>query len=601
MRCTVDASPERPRYRTSGGVDGARFALFFVVLAMPIALLAGYLLCLVFEWGWYILGLAPLVAGAIAAGGVALAVRLGRCRNRGLGLVAGILAGLITYFSYYQFNLAGFIGFDNVHRVDLLPRWVQLRVLTDVQREVGRGDKPGDPDDNDDPVKTGFRWVFFAMDLLAATVPAALAGWSCASKPFSERYRRWMTSYTTRVAPESADAIASSLAEGRTAGLAELALVPTSDSNTITGELKFDYLPDVADADVFLSVSHMIPQGKNRPPKRQVLLDRGLLTPEEADILGPAARLPRTGEATRSRSAAIGDHLSGLVSPLPEGEAGKVNTRGFIWRAGALQLSPLLLAIAVAATFGWLAYSHWDDWDQASLIATIAVAVVIPLGLLVYLVRDEHYLPGIYYHKRTMAVLRDRGDALVEADDPDALFVEVIPRANWARLMAQNASDVGLLKVEERRRAVLFEGDRERWAIPAESVLSCEVEEFTELGMEQNKYNLHAVVVLVANIGGQPWEAPLCARITAFTPWTADARRRAGPRPPRPNPHDPPTASARSRERMREHDLCVVRRPGPHPARLDGGNGGWHCHTFGVARHGRAAVPRTACAPQGGK
>jgi hypothetical protein len=521
----VDDALVRPRYRASGGVDLARFGFWFVVAALPIALLAGFLLSQVFDWGWYIIGLAPLVAGALAAGGVALAVRFGRCRNRILGLMTGILAGSITYFSYYQFHLAGFIGFENVHRVDLLPDWVHLRVMTDQQKDVAAGDKPA-PKIRDAAVDTGFRWMFFAMDLILAIVPGAAAGWSCASKPFSERYRRWMTSYTMRIAPESADAIAAALADGRTSGLAELVLPPGAVPSATSSELRFDYLPDVVDADVFLSVSHMIPQGKNRPPRRQVLLDRGLLTADEAAVLGPAARLPRTGEATRTQSAAIGDHLSGLVSPLPEGEAGQVNTRGFIWRAGALQLSPLLLAIAFAATFGWLAYAHWDDWDQATLTATIAIAAAIPLGLLVYLIRYEHYLPGIYYHKRTMAVLRNRGDSFVDADDPDAVFVEVIPRANWARLMAQNARDVGLMKVDERKRVILFEGDRERWVIPAESILSCEVEEFTELGMEENKYNLHAVVVLVANIGGQPWEAPLCPRITTFTPWTADTRRR---------------------------------------------------------------------------
>ena len=90
---------------------------------------------------------------------------------------------------------------------------------------------------------------------------------------------------------------------------------------------------------------------------------------------------------------------------------------------------------------------------------------------------------------------------------------------------AQELLPAGLLKVDQQRRALLFEGDKERWAIPAESILSCKIEEYTELAMEENKHNLHAVVVLVANVEGRPWEAPLRQRYPQLRPWHADRRR----------------------------------------------------------------------------
>src|SRR5262245_8034344 len=171
MSTTLD----RPQYRASGKVDYARFLFCFVVFALPIALAAGFLLCKVFTWGFYLVMIAPLVAGLLAGAGVALAVRLGHCRNRWIGAVAGLVAGLVMYLGYYQFHFAEqpFVGYRNVHRIDLLPRWILFRILTDEQRKVGDfRDKHQAPGGNNlGVVDQVFKWMFFVFDAAAAVVP----------------------------------------------------------------------------------------------------------------------------------------------------------------------------------------------------------------------------------------------------------------------------------------------------------------------------------------------------------------------------------------------------------------------------------------------
>jgi hypothetical protein len=78
-------------------------------------------------------------------------------------------------------------------------------------------------------------------------------------------------------------------------------------------------------------------------------------------------------------------------------------------------------------------------------------------------------------------------------------------------MMLESAADVGFLKVDEARSCLLYEGDVERWRIPAKSVLSCEVEEFV-VGEGGHGAQSFYVAVLRADVSGQVWEAPFTRR-----------------------------------------------------------------------------------------
>src|SRR5206468_8997785 len=98
-------------------------------------------------------------------------------------------------------------------------------------------------------------------------------------------------------------------------------------------------------------------------------------------------------------------------------------------------------------------------------------------------------------------------------DDPDAVFVEIVPRENWYRLMLETATDVGFLKIDTQSNQLLFEGDKQRYIIPADSVLSATVERFSPAGGNI----LYWITVLKATVNGLVWEAPIAIRsIKAF-------------------------------------------------------------------------------------
>jgi hypothetical protein len=146
------------------------------------------------------------------------------------------------------------------------------------------------------------------------------------------------------------------------------------------------------------------------------------------------------------------------------------------------------------------------------------------LVLFIFILRYEQYLSTQYGHRRMMRVLQSRAETYVDADDAMATFITVVPRGNWSKSFSQE-SDVGLLKVDRERRAILFEGDREHWIIPAESILKCEAEEYTYGNLPEDRFNLRVAVILTANIDGAPWEAPLVPQNLAFRPWNPEVRR----------------------------------------------------------------------------
>src|SRR5262249_46337987 len=115
---------------------------------------------------------------------------------------------------------------------------------------------------------------------------------------------------------------------------------------------------------------------------------------------------------------------------------------------------------------------------------------------------------------------------LVKADDPEAFFVQIIPRENWTVIMGENAADVGLLKVDRKHRELRYEGDVERWTIPAESIRSFRLRSFTPPG-SLPFMNEYTVLVLIVELGDRDtWETPLAAQPIHFEFWTPGKRRR---------------------------------------------------------------------------
>ena len=111
----------------------------------------------------------------------------------------------------------------------------------------------------------------------------------------------------------------------------------------------------------------------------------------------------------------------------------------------------------------------------------IGCLVLIILGVRYF----QGYLTGRFMLRQTRQAIECRADPAVDLQNPDLYFVDIVPRINWGKRLKEKASDIGLLELNWARRQLIFEGDRERYWIPAESILEIKHEFWAEANPNQ--------------------------------------------------------------------------------------------------------------------
>jgi hypothetical protein len=214
-----------------------------------------------------------------------------------------------------------------------------------------------------------------------------------------------------------------------------------------------------------------------------------------------------------------------VVRRIRPDETGRVLDRRRIRKFYFLML-PVLLPFLVG---GFAAFLIWGiDTEESTIIGGILFGLAVLL-FIVYCVYESFYI-GLYPARCYLRWLRERidrrRDAIVAADDPDAFFVQIIPRENWTVSMGENAGDLGLLRIDYKRQELRYEGDIERWTVPAECVRSYRLRSFTPPnGLPF--LNQYTVVLLQVELDdGDIWESPLAAQPIHFESWTPAKRRR---------------------------------------------------------------------------
>lgn len=211
-----------------------------------------------------------------------------------------------------------------------------------------------------------------------------------------------------------------------------------------------------------------------------------------------------------------------MIAVVDDADSPRVLAPGRV-RAFYLLMAPAVVSVLFCGFGGWLAAT-----EEAYLILGVAVlAAGVGLGL-GYLVFDTYFigvLPARCYLRWLRERIDRRPDAVVAADDPDALFVQHIPRENWKVSIGENASDVGLLVLDYSRGVLLYEGDGERWLVPAASIRSFKLDRFTPPN-GVDRLNRYTVVMLRLEVEGEdePVVTPLAAHPIHWRPWTPGAR-----------------------------------------------------------------------------
>lgn len=145
-------------------------------------------------------------------------------------------------------------------------------------------------------------------------------------------------------------------------------------------------------------------------------------------------------------------------------------------------------------------------------LALFILGAVVALVAILYGLLLPNYLGNAYLRSVAVRKIRARPDALVNPRDADARFVEIIPRANWNRMMLENTTDIGFLAVDAQRREIRFEGDCQRCRIPADAIFSCTLEKSLVSQTAQPKAPGNWLVVVRAYSETGVWEAPFTVR-----------------------------------------------------------------------------------------
>jgi hypothetical protein len=220
---------------------------------------------------------------------------------------------------------------------------------------------------------------------------------------------------------------------------------------------------------------------------------------------------------------------------VPAEFAGRVLTRRTALICAAFVFAALLgifAGIGLAAWGGTMAFpdkkSQHVPSSQEKVLGTTVLAVggLVFFGVGATFFIDPSWLSNRYLRGVVRREFPRRGTHVVDPNDPEALFVEIVPKLNWGKVKLETASDVGFLRMDKERREILFEGDKEYWRIPASAVTSCEVEVFVEGQGSHAATKLYYTVLRAQHPDGF-WEAPIRKRGNTGIFASGKRRRRA--------------------------------------------------------------------------
>src|SRR5260221_45419 len=123
-------------FQGSGKVNWVRFTPW-AMLAIATGVVLAVAMAALFWAGFYLVVLVPILAAAGLMAMVILAMKKGHCRSRLVGAGLAVLAGVIVYLGYFYVCMVHDIGLDNAGEIGLLPKYIRLRMETDVIRDAG--------------------------------------------------------------------------------------------------------------------------------------------------------------------------------------------------------------------------------------------------------------------------------------------------------------------------------------------------------------------------------------------------------------------------------------------------------------------------------
>ena len=528
----------RTFYRSSGSVNWLRF-LPWACLLFAGSAVGALILFFLFQAGMYLIIIVPAIAALGVAGLANLAVAKGHCRNRLIAALTGFMAGVLLYFGYYYIGMVATLGPQAAAEIQLLPKYIRFRMATDVVRDVGdtKTDEEGGPKHKREGMSN---WVGFTIETVLVLGFTTLPAYRRSRKAYCDQCGHWMQRELTYFEPGKAQEIMSALETGSPRTLAAIFSGPVFATIPNTS-IALEYCPTLKegrgrDCPLFISVKSVTDRGGGakldpfEQSKGKMLVRRAQLTPDELPAValrfsflenytGRSAVAALAPEPERLEDEAKPGAVADIRAVEPD-YAGKVLTRRTKLIGNAIALSSLLMLFAALGLMAWGGLTAFPTGAAPTVsvrvlgIALLAMGGVLFVACAIFFLINPSYLGNRYLLKIVKHEFAKRPKPLVQPDDPEALFVEIVPKMNWGKISLETASDVGFLRVDRARREVLFEGDKERCRIPAEAITYAEVEYFVE-GQGTHAATKMYYVILRAAHPTRFWEAPIRERTGA--------------------------------------------------------------------------------------
>ncbi|MGE3314589.1 MAG: hypothetical protein AB7O26_05685 [Planctomycetaceae bacterium] len=538
---------ERDVYRSTGNVSLLLFPPLACVTVL-VAIIMAFVLAEVFFGGYYLIIGAPFIGFLPVLGCLYGAITVGKCRNRFLAFVLAVTAAAAFYPGYYHACLIRTFGLPVAASPHLFLSYLDFRMENDVQEDAAAAGRENDPAK---PPKQGSKvlnWMMFTIEFLLVWGFAIGLALSRSSKAFCEECQAWKNHHQLRLPLGSGKRILEEFERGSLAIVQTIPAAPGA-SNDSACELTVECCPNSARCPTYFSLKDLsesagplqtfkgLMQNRTGPGtawlvKQQSMLPteiqdisavitalrslpevKDLPAPDRKESIVPVAKLPFE-RVTRALAT---------IKRVPPPTGGNVLTTGHLIVETLIGFSPLLLAIGGGIVAAYA--SSWKDQlgEAGSIALMVAGGVLIPASL-IYLVLYADLMPSLYLMSLLRRELDRRVDAIVDYRDEDVIAIQVIPRQNWSRMKLEDAADVGYLRVDTQRRELLFEGDQERYRIPADSIKSIEIEGYAAPG-DQTGTAAQFVVVLRAETETGPWEAPIAHRHVFAKPRTSQKKR----------------------------------------------------------------------------
>jgi hypothetical protein len=324
------------RYQSSGHVSIARF-LPLLLVGTLVAIVMAFMLWLS-EANWYFFIITPFVLSLPVFGLLLLTIRVGRCRNRIVGALTGLLLLSLYYGGYWLMSYALNVvaqGPESVEYVRLqggapgLVGYFHFRCRhTVVESTPGVGNEHKRQSNDGDSVGAYF---FYGLELLLIPGAGFLAGRNHGGRVFYENLGRWSAALELRFAGSEFATVRDTVLSSDWTPLSKLARLPKLGGGGAGSSfvmMKLEYLPGSSDQPVYVTISGTN-LGKN--PAAKAVGAKGLASISKTFVRQHEVSAA-TAQALPEFANAIGASPTSTVAAPPTFQ----QKRPSIWR-GALE------------------------------------------------------------------------------------------------------------------------------------------------------------------------------------------------------------------------------------------------------------------------